>query len=380
LRKGIFILLFVLLGLLTPAALVVAQGGGIGVHPSYLDLGRVEQGSSCVKKVTVTNSRGEAIEVDTEVKGKGGEWISLDLTEFTLNPGEERKVTLKLDVPRDATPAPYDLSIVFRTKPQGEGVVAIPGANLRFRFLVTGVSIASFHAPDTEKPNPAELTVILANFYDKAIRSKLSLEIVNSNGDVVAVFQGERDIKPYPERFYGTYTFSWNTEDAEMGDYGARGKVIFDGSELTFEKFFTVGWMKGEILSVAANDVTQGETVYFTIRIGNTGNLPLPVGVKLVVKDKEGKIVLDLERSAKIPPFETKEIILDWNTGFPDKVPAGEYTALFDIDYGHDHYQTQIAFEVKRILPLYVIIIIIAGVLAIVCIGLFLRKRSKALT
>jgi len=380
----VFIVVIAILLATTAQAWAGGGDGGIGIHPAYFDLGRINPGNPHNLAVIVNNGTGKPREMAVEVQGQGAEWISISDNNFTLNPGEERRVTINIHVPPDAAPGPYDLSIIFKGMPKGEtGVVMVPAANLRLKFIIPGVRIASFAAPNVEKPNVVDLVVILANFYETVLQAQVSMEIVNESGAVLSTFNGEKSIDPYPEKFYSSFRFPWETHDVEMGNYVARATATFNpinDTKLIAEKAFTVGWMKGEILSVAVNDATQGEPVYFIAKIGNIGNLPLPVLFKLIVKDKDGMIILDLEKKAEIAPLVTEEVILDWDTSFPNRAPAGKYTALFDIDYGHDNYQAQAIFEVKRLLPpLYIIAIISLGALAIASLAIYLIRRRLRL-
>lgn len=349
------------------------------MRPAYYDLGRVEVGSAYSMEVTVVNEGDEATDIVAEVQGTGAEWVSLTPDSFTLAPGGEGEVGINLDIPTDALPDAYDLSVAFRGNSAGDGgMEAVLAPHARISFIVPGLKIASLEALDTEKPNPIDIGIIVANFYDSTVNAKVSVEIIDDGDDVVANFYREAIVEPYPEDFYGIFRFSWDTEDVDPGGYVARAKATASPGIVAAEQDFTIGWMNGEILAITASDANQGETVDLTAAVSNIGDLALPTSVKLVVISEDGRIVLDEERVVEIPSLTTEGITFYWDTGFPHKARAGEYTAFFDIDYGHDNYQALIDFSVKT--PWYIMATFIAipsiAALLLIASSILVRRRA----
>jgi len=377
-RYGIVLLVIIAILITTPAYAIGV--GSLGVRPSYYDLGRIAAGSAYSMEVTVVNGGDEARDIVAEVQGRGAEWVSLSPDNFTLAPGGEGVVGINLDAPVDALPDAYDLSIIFRGNPAGGGEMeAVPAPHARLRFIIPGLRIASLKALDTEKPNPVDITVIIANFYDNTVLAKVCVEILDEEDTVVATFYDEGYVASYPGDFYGTFKFSWDTQGADWGDYVARATATASPGMAIAEEDFTVGWMKGEILGIAANDVIQGETVNLIATVSNIGNLPLPTSVKLVVMSKDSRIILDEERVLEISSLTTEAINFYWDTGFPQKAPPGDYSAFFDIDYGHDNYQAVVDFSVKT--PWYILFILIvvpiAVALLLIASLILLRRRAQ---
>jgi hypothetical protein len=351
---------------------------GVAVYPAQVDLGKVKPGFSTFIEVTVVNRGSEPVDIVANVEeGRGAGWVSVSDESFSLSPQQERDVKINIAIPEDARPDLYDLSIVFREVSKLEaGVGAVSATNLRLRFTVSGVVISSFGALDAEKPNPIEIRLILANFYDKPVSSRVKIQILDSTGSILTTFEEVGIAEPYPEPS-ASFGFLWDTENVEMGDYVAKALVEVNDARLEAEDPFTVGLIKGEILSFEAVDVVQGEVTTFTIKIKNIGNLPLPVEARVVVKDERGNVYADIKEVAKIPRFKTEDLIMTWDTGFPEKAPIGKYTAQLEIIYGHDHTVLQTTFEVKR--PLIHYVIAVTTITAIVMVVISLLRRRKRL-
>ena len=141
---------------------VLAQNGGpaLQISPVMFDHDLVP-GDKILKEVSLLNNGNEEVsmvsefadfiydskgemkfieesEYDNEesIKTSVKKWISTDIKEFTVAPGELKKIPFTITVPNDAEPGGHYGVLFFRSKPQGNGTIGV-SARIGTLILVT---------------------------------------------------------------------------------------------------------------------------------------------------------------------------------------------------------------------------------------------------
>ncbi|VVB68467.1 Uncharacterised protein [Candidatus Norongarragalina meridionalis] len=93
-----------------------ARTMGFNVGTDALWFGRVPPGAAGSRDLTVANHFAYPRDVEIRAEGNITQWITAAPSSFSLNPNEGQIVDVSVEVPRNATPAEYDgtLIILFR--------------------------------------------------------------------------------------------------------------------------------------------------------------------------------------------------------------------------------------------------------------------------
>jgi uncharacterized membrane protein len=85
---------------------------GINLDTDKVYFGTVPVGGSALRNVTIANS-GSKKRFVLSVEGPLNSWISASQSKLTLWSGENKTVTLNIDVPKNATPGNYTSNLVI---------------------------------------------------------------------------------------------------------------------------------------------------------------------------------------------------------------------------------------------------------------------------
>ena len=99
---------------------VVEEGGKIGVNPmtERLDYGDLPKGNASTRFVTIENSGKMGIYVAIVKYGGIAELIKINRNNFVLNPGEEEKLELLLEMPISANKEEYKGKVLIFKLPK----------------------------------------------------------------------------------------------------------------------------------------------------------------------------------------------------------------------------------------------------------------------
>lgn len=85
---------------------------GINLDTDKVYFGTVPVGGSALRNVTIANS-GSKKRFVLSVEGPLNDWISASQSKLVLWPGENKTVTLNIEVPKNATPGNYTSNLVI---------------------------------------------------------------------------------------------------------------------------------------------------------------------------------------------------------------------------------------------------------------------------
>lgn len=257
LRRFFFFSLFLFL-LTAPLFGAHAQSGaGIGLRPATIE-GPANPGEVQVHKVGVTNlsnvtqtyylftrdiigveGAGVPIFADENAEKTGFEltqWLSLDTAEITLNPGEEKEVTITINVPPNATPGSHFGGMFVSLEPprmrSTGAAVGYEVANI-ISIRVAGdavenAQIRSFSTGNFIYGKPeVDFTARIENKGTVLVRPIGPLEIYNMFGKRVAMLtmnENKGGVFPGAER---TFDITWTHDGPGFGRYQAVLSMVY---------------------------------------------------------------------------------------------------------------------------------------------------------
>ncbi len=167
-----------------------------------------------------------------------GAWIDLAQGELSLLPKETKTIDFTIKVPEDVEVGDHMGAIIVQNKEpssdeQGAGLRITTRVGARIYLTVPGTIIKElefnqFNIEQEERQVSFSLTLI--NLGNVRIRSKGEIEIINSQGELVAVLSiPEREVFPYKTI---TIPIEWEPEEAINGQLTARASVVYDDDKL----------------------------------------------------------------------------------------------------------------------------------------------------
>ena len=257
LRRFLFVAIFII-ALASPLIFAQAQvGTGVGLRPATIE-GPAAPGETQVHKMGVTNlssqtqtyylftrdivgveGAGVPIFADENQEKTGyemTEWVSLDVEEITLAPGEEREITVTIAVPQNATPCSHFGAVFVSMEPprlrSTGAAVGYEVANI-ISLRVAGecvedAQIRSFSTGNFIYGKPViDFSARLENKGTTLVRPIGPLEIHNMFGKKVAMLtmnESKSGIFPGTER---TFEIIWEDEGPGFGRYEAILSMVY---------------------------------------------------------------------------------------------------------------------------------------------------------
>jgi hypothetical protein len=321
----------------------------------------------------VANVANDEVEVKVEnMPDRGSKWISVNQSNFVVPPQTSRAVNVTVNVPLDALPDLYDISVMFtQILNVSDGAFAIGSTSCRIKFTVKGLRISSFYVRDVQKPIPAEVITILRNFDNTVINLSIQIFIYANEVELVRSFQDQEVIDANKSR---TLIFTLDTSRLSMGNYTA--KLVVTGYKTLYaEDEFIIGLLMGEVIGLKVQDVALGNPVIVELSILNKGNLPLNVTAHLFITDSTGRTVAKFEKDEVITgKYET--YVFTW---IPQK--EGKYTAQANVWYGYEYAELKEIFDVYSPFPMIIIYSILAAMtlvaVVVMCTVYIIQKRRR---
>ncbi len=358
----------------TIASIVLFWGGqseinafGISITPASIDRGVSEDDH--IIPITIKNPGDETLEYFVYATSLGqkldGEAITLDSvdtpfslvglikfnpTKFKLAGGESKIVEADIDIqiPKNRGGGLYGIIYVEARPltPSGEHVASVPRVGAITLLTLPGESIkeAKITALDLVQSKQGEEIHILSTFHNTGniyLRPEGYVVIRNQAGESIAkVFIKPGKILP---TFSRQLRARWKPEDLQVGVYTAEVNMTFEGKSLIAKKTFEVinpneiAIVKGEVASFQEIKAVQHKPIPFKLLFSNMGNVNLPPGGEIKVKDSEDKIVERVPIGKEtVIARESKELKAILAKG----LPMGTYTAIAKVKYSDEGIAT----------------------------------------
>lgn len=255
-------LFFFIVLLFTPFVFVHAQAGtgniaGIGITPATIE-GGATPGEVQTHAVGITNLSkstqtyylykrdiigvepgGVPVFADENQEKTGfelSEWVSLDVEELTLNPGEEKQVQITITVPESATPGSHFGGVFVSMQPprlrQTGAAVGYEVANIiSIRVAGDAVENAQIRSFSTDNfiygKSVVDFTARIENKGTVLVRPIGPLEIYNMFGKRVAIMtlnESKKGVFPKAEE---QFVMTWESEGPGFGRYQAILSMVY---------------------------------------------------------------------------------------------------------------------------------------------------------
>jgi len=369
--SGLLLLFFVLAALL-PAPAARAQAGIALAGTFHLQEYELPQGTEISNPsiyLVVFNHGDEALKVTMVITTPFGVEVLLGETEFTLEPGGERKLFITVRVSTDAVPGKYDLTITAEGEPAGavSGTGAkIASASAQKASLVVSGAAATLRAcvftPD-DKPIPAQIRLF-----------KLIADRMNE----ISLVEAEcMDIRLSP----GTYRVVAYIAGRRLAEED------FDiAADETIELKLTIRTAYFEQFGIEANYVPDTDQLSFVRMVYSINNLAAPMdNVEVILQ-----VTLDGQPLEQVSLISVPRLDLGRTGGSASYVPAagwqpGNYAFKLDLYVEGEFYIESAGQELSVVAPLparptfwwFVGGVVVAIVATAAALIIWLRRRRR---
>ena len=189
------------------ASTFVAEASDIGLSPPRLTL-TGSPGQTITETVTLITNNSERLQVGVEISDwtldiagnvtflpanslehSAADWISLESTDFFLEPNSSRDLRVSVTIPPDAEGGTYHDMVFFRVIPPesaltGVGVVTTTRIGLTVYITVAGTEQSSAEVVDFFQEDEASVTLAIANTGNTLMRLGGQIELRDETGKV----------------------------------------------------------------------------------------------------------------------------------------------------------------------------------------------------
>jgi len=291
-----------------------------------------------------------------------------DPGEFTLSPGEQKTVNIKVTPPPNAQGGIYGTILITEMPLKTEGANVVNVGRIAVGVLLTlpGSStksgeVTSINISQKKSDEPIE---IKGTFKDTGnihfdVTGRAIIE--DKSGKQLAQLSLGKHlvIPPGDDRLFSG---KWKAEGLTPGDYIVKAEMqIEDGSLIKSKKIFHVVstnkilQLDGEISDFSVTKVAKNKPINFGVVFYNKSNVELLPKGEMNIKDLKGSTITTI-------PIETKEKIIPKSSGelraaLEKGLPQGEYRAEVILNYGLSKYnemrtvRDQVKFTVLEKIP-----------------------------
>ncbi len=324
------------------------------------------------------------IPINISCRGDLCEYIKPSIDEqILLNPGEIRWFSVTVELPEEIEkPGKHECKLIAAEVVPGEpgtGVAAYSavGAQIWIYVPYPGKYLeARLSAPNVGLSEPVPFTISLTSRGLENVTASGVIKVADVEGKNLATLYTNQ--KLIESRTSDSMEAVWDTAGMPPGKYYATATVEY-GSEkpATAATEFKIGDILIKIINITyQDDIYPGDIVKFELDLDSYWNQKISDAYVTLEAMKDGKgagssksetFDMDAWKSGRIPIF--------WDTG---DLEADKYEAKFTVHYLERTTEKTIEVEIKPPPNPYLLLIIIAPILAaIAAIAVYLKKRKK---
>ena len=315
----------------------------IGITPGRTTI-YFEPGLKKEVEFKILNNEHKDMKVAFYVEGNLSEIIKLKEKETHLKQiDNEKTFSYSFKLPQKIeTPGTHEARIVAMEIPPKEGeegtyvkatvavatqlvvIVPYPG-----KYLETKLAII-------EGVNESKFIFLAHNLGEENIQDAyVRIEIIDKDNNLIETLETEHSSINSKKR--GEFNVEWEYD--KLGSYFARATIFYDGQTKKEEKWFKIGGMGLELVSITVKDFTLGEVAKFTILVENKLNEPIEdVLARLIITE-------DLKSATTaIPPLSYGTLNIYWDT---EGINEGDYDGKFILQAGKDSLERPLKIKVK---------------------------------
>jgi len=372
---------------------------GISISPGTITLDNVLKGGYAESTFLIGNPNDVEIKVNFQVEGEVGKWLSFDPPSgFVLEPGEQRRVKVSVNVPSDTPNGLYSVIAVAAAEPiaqtegTGAAISAAVGAVIKINVVgeeVLDLDVKNIKPGKLEEGYPLYFEFNIENTGN--VKAKPVYEITVWDYENTTKYgeyrvEGE-EILPFQER---TDSVSVPISNLTAGTYWANIKLYLE-NKLIKETWKRITIFPAGTYSVNAilEDVyvpkvkSVNQLVEVVGKLNNTGEIPLLAKLKVesYMELIDGNKLVDVEYGdeVRVEPGEVKEL-----TAYLRFKDEGSYLLKVKAAY-YGKYSNEITKEIK-ITPgniftsekvLVSLLIVLLIILLILVIILILKRKVR---
>lgn len=296
-----------------------------------------EPGTTQEIKLKILNPDKQNVKLSLYAEGEGSKYVAIPTNLIELK-GDERIITLKIDIPQDIQEqGKIPVKIVLRSvadsdSEQGTSITVdlVIIANINIVIPYQGKYLESqIFLPNIAYGKEANIAVKVTNLGTERIENvRAIVEILSPlNENIETLTSKEIPLAPKEEKIL---YIKW-TPELLPGAYLAKSTVIYDGKNHNDQKEFMVGLRIVDIINIIADNFKLGEVNEFSIIIKNMWNQKLnDVWADVFLMQDNSSLVSYKTSSNDLESYETRDLKAYLDT--KDMSP-GTYTLKIVLNY-----------------------------------------------
>jgi hypothetical protein len=330
-----------------------AEVFALGITPGRTTVDFVPGGIKTVD-FQVLNTEAEEMDIVVLINGELNNSISVSEVSFHMGATENGKaLSYTFTAPQSLSPGLHKAEIV---------ALRLPGkSSTSEAFVGAAVGVATqlhVNVPYPGKFADASLNVIGPNAGGEVTfvipvvsRGDLDLTRVRATMDILGTFNekietistNEIEVKS-GER--GEVVATWDSKEANSGEYKVVATLIYDEDTLTLEREFSIGSRLLNLLQVEVNNFALGEIAKFELLVENKWSEMISNAyAQMQVFNDDKEVMADFKSATyDIPSLEKKLLVAFWDTA---GVSQGTYDSSVFLNYGDQSARQELQLEVK---------------------------------
>jgi len=327
--------------------ILIANVSALGVTPGrkIIDFSSAQEKEGSFK---IINSENRQLNLQISVKGDLASSFVIAEQSLSIEAGQEKDVSYKINLPADLSPGTHvqEITILERADNQEGSISAFVGVVTQVYVKVPypgKYAEAELNIESAELAQEVSFAIAVSNLGQEDLKDVgAQIEIYNSNGEKVAVISTNKISVVAGEK--KELASSWKA-DVTAGLYSAKASVSYGANAIPLEKAFSIGEQVLDLNSVIVKDFSLGGIAKFEMDVQNKwGEDIKTVYSQTNVFDKNNKLIVDFKSPAEdIAALSNRTLFSYWDT---EGLSKGVYDAVIYLRYGEKFSKKSVQFEV----------------------------------
>lgn len=379
--------------------LLVSNVSSLGISPGrkIIDFLPSQEVSGSFK---IINSEDRQLSLSVSVNGDLEERFILSEKIISLNPGEEKIVDYKFNLPEGLSPGNHIQEIVVsESSLSSEGSIGATVGVISQVYIKVPYpgkyAELEFNIESAEVGQSVLFSIIASNVGEESIEDLSAIiDIFDRDDNRIGTISSEKIKIPKGDK--KSLSVSWKA-DVEAGEYLARAKISYAEENIELEKDFRIGVETLDLNSVIVKQYSLGGIAKFEMNVQSKWSEDISnVYSQTNVFDSNKKMIADFKSPTDdIFALANQTLFSYWDT---EGIKEGIYDAVIYLRYGEKFSKRDVQFEVGKnnlrtlglgyvisgtqssggnIVTLLVVVIVILVLLNFLWFVIFRRKFKK---
>jgi len=329
--------------------LLVSNVSSLGISPGrkIIDFLPSQEVSGSFK---IINSENRQLSLSISIDGDLGERFILPEKIINLNPGEEKIVDYKFNLPEGLSPGNHIQEIVVsESSLSSEGSIGATVGVISQVYIKVPYpgkyAELEFNVESVEVGQNVLFSIIASNVGEESIEDLSAIiDIFDRDDNRIGTISSEKIKIPKGDK--KSISVSWKA-DVEAGEYLARAKISYAEENIELEKDFRIGVETLDLNSVIVKQYSLGGIAKFEMNVQSKWSEDISnVYSQTNVFDSNKKMIADFKSPTDdIFALANQTLFSYWDT---EGIKEGIYDAVIYLRYGEKFSKRDVQFEVGK--------------------------------